>query len=156
MKVSFTIPGKPMGKQRPRKARGLRGLYTPRQTQDYEAQVRYLATKDVQMYDKPVKVTITAFFPVPKTYSKKRTKDCLEGRELPTKKPDIDNIEKIILDGMNPKYKVNKALHKAVLVQPGVYQDDSQVVSVEKEKIYGEEARVEVTVEDAMKGDNNG
>lgn len=85
MKYSFSVPGQPMGKQRPRKTRTLRGLYTPAKTHNYEKMVRYLATRKVQLIEKPVKVDITAVFEVPKSYSKKRTKKCLEGLELPLK-----------------------------------------------------------------------
>lgn len=153
MKYTFSIPGQPQGKQRPRKTRTLRGLYTPAKTHNYERQVRYLATRKVQLLDKPVKVDITAVFKVPKSYSKKRTKNCLEGLELPSKKPDIDNIVKIILDGMNPEFKLNKALHKRVMTAPGIYLDDTQVVELVTHKKYGLEPRVDVTVEEIQRED---
>lgn len=50
---------------------------------------------------------------------------------LRCKKPDIDNIAKVILDALN-----------------GIaYRDDTQVVSLSCQKQYAEEARVEVEIE---------
>ncbi|KRM37014.1 hypothetical protein FC39_GL000466 [Lactobacillus hamsteri DSM 5661 = JCM 6256] len=114
----------------------------------YEAIVRDIATKEAKMLDKPLKINITAVFDVPKSYSKKRKKACLEGLEYPTKKPDKDNIEKVVLDGLNPLFKTNKATHKREVVVPGFYQDDKQVVAGFTNKIYGEEPRVIVEVEE--------
>ena len=55
----------------------------------------------------------------------------LSGEIKPTKKPDIDNITKCILDGLN-----------------GVaYRDDTQVVEVSAKKIYAEKAEVKVEIE---------
>lgn len=145
-KYKFKIDGQPVGKQRPRKARGLASLYTPNKTKKYEQLVRYVSTREVQMIDKPVSVDILAVFEVPKSYSKARRLKCLSGLERPTKKPDKDNIEKIILDGMNPLYKTNKATHKKELIQPGLYTDDKLVVDGFTSKWYGEKPYVEVTV----------
>lgn len=38
---------------------------------------------------------------IPKYYSKKRVQAIREGLEKPTKKPDVDNIAKIVLDSLN-------------------------------------------------------
>lgn len=79
--------------------------------------------------------------------SKKRKALCLANQGLPTKKPDADNVGKIIMDGMNPKMRRNKQLHKMVEVMRGVYHDDKQVTSLLVKKRYSEYPRVEVTVE---------
>lgn len=90
------------------------------------------------------------------SYTKKRRINCLAGLELPTKKPDIDNIAKIVMDGMNPKTRRNKQLHKLVKVMRGVYQDDQQVTYLTVKKRYAERARVEVRVkEDEGRQDEN-
>lgn len=88
-----------------------------------------------------------AYFEVPKSYSKKRKALCLSNQELPTKKPDADNIGKIIMDGMNPKMKRNKVVHKMMQLVRGIYHDDKQVTSLLVKKRYSEYPRVEVTVE---------
>lgn len=152
-KITFTIPGDPIGKERPRFTRGSKVMtYTPRKTHAYEDSVRYLGvmTRKKEGISTPIDkfcgVSIKAYYKVPKSFSKKRRQLCLDGLERPTKKPDGDNIAKIILDGMNPKQKLNRRLHKYVTLHEGMYLDDSQVVDHRVQKFYSKNPRVEVTV----------
>ena len=69
-------------------------------------------------------------FAVPASYSKKRTEACLSGQEKHTKKPDLDNVVKAVLDGMSDI----------------VFLSDSQITSIHATKVYGEVAKVEVLV----------
>lgn len=150
--LTFVVPGDPQSKARPRFTRrgNFVSTYTPKDTQSYEALVRYCAAKARKQKGlKPISAEIglgiKAYFGIPKSYSKKRKERCLKGDERPSKKPDSDNIAKIILDGLNPKMKLNHALHKAECVQDGLYRDDKQVVSLNVEKWYAEEPRVVIT-----------
>ena len=122
--ASFFIPGEPVAKGRPRAASigGKARLYTPKKTEKYENLVR-LACGDV--VSSPVSVAChvraVAILPVPQSWSKKRAASAIRGDELPTKRPDLDNYLKAILDGMN-----------------GVaFHDDSQVVEISARKQYG-------------------
>lgn len=151
MRVEFTIEGPPVGKARPRVTRTV--TYTPKKTSQYEDLVRYAAInsfKGVFDKDEPLDVKIIAYFEVPKSLSKKRKALCLANQELPTKKPDADNVGKIIMDGMNQKMKRDKQLHKMVEVMRGIYHDDKQVTTLVVKKRYAERARVEVRVKRDM------
>ena len=149
----FGVLGDPQGKARPRFARRgeLVSTYTPQATQKYEELIRYCAliVRQKNGITKPISADISleikAYFKIPKTYSKKRKKRCLNGEERPSKKPDSDNIAKIVLDGLNPKMKVDHVQHKAICVHEGLYRDDKQVVSLKVEKYYSERPRVEIT-----------
>lgn len=150
--LSFTIIGDPQGKARPRFSRAGKGVrtYTPTATQKYEELVRYCAVsarqkEKVKPISADMSISIKAYFKVPTSYSKKRKHNCLAGVERPSKKPDSDNIAKIVLDGLNPKMKRSKTLHKMVCLQQGLYQDDKQVVSLSVEKWYAEEPKVVIT-----------
>lgn len=150
--LKFVVPGEPQGKARPRFARRGRfvSTYTPKETQSYEALVRYCAAnarlqKGLKPISAEMSLGIKAYFKIPKSYSKKRKEKCLNGDERPNKKPDSDNIAKIVLDGLNPKMKLNHTLHRAENVQEGLYRDDKQVVSLKVEKWYAEEPRVVIT-----------
>ena len=147
MKLEFTVDGKPIGKARPRVTK--RATYTPATTTRYEDLVRYAALNNLKEdfeENEPLSVEVIAFFEVPKSYSRNKKTDCLAGWELPTKMPDADNIGKIIMDGMNPKRKLNKQLKKIVEIIRGVYQDDRQVTKLLVVKRYSESPRVEVRV----------
>jgi Holliday junction resolvase RusA-like endonuclease len=72
-------------------------------------------------------------FPVPASYSKKRTEACLSNTEKHIKRPDLDNVIKAVIDGMD---KI-------------VFLNDSQITSIHSTKVYGEVAKVEVMVRQA-------
>lgn len=127
--MMFTVEGEPRGKQRPRLTKsGI--VYTPSETTRYEKSVKaaYLIAGGRKITG-PVKVTVWAFMKIPESKSAK-AREQMRG-EYATKKPDIDNILKIILDGLN-----------------GVaYDDDKQVVQATVYKGYRPEPSVSVDVE---------
>ena len=123
--MDFIVDGKPQGKQRPRFSRISKTVYTPNKTAKYEKQIAKAYTDSGGKCipaDCYVSVSVSAFFPVPKSYSKKKREDCIERRLRPDKKPDMDNILKVVLDGLN---------HVA-------YVDDKQVVELIGRKYYTE------------------
>ena len=136
--LHIRINGEPRGKQRPRFTKQGR-TYTPKETREYEAQIREAALKAAAILgyakppaDCPVSVHINAFFPVPKSYSLKKCEMAKNGLIYPTKKSDADNIAKIICDALN-----------------GIaYHDDKQVVELLVSKRYARygEPHVGVTV----------
>ena len=133
--IIFTIPGNPVGKGRPRVSRrgGFARMYTPEKTASYESLVAMAGAEAMAMrplLDGAVAVTLDIRVPVPASWSKKKQAAALAGTVLPTTKPDIDNVEKAIFDGLN-----------------GVtWKDDVQVVSVNKRKRYSDTPGVEVLV----------
>lgn len=142
MRLSFTVPGEPVAKGRPRAAvvSGKARMYTPAKTQGYEAQVKWFATQAMKSVDSamsmvlakhPVSLTVRAVFGIPKSWTKRRIAACLETPEFCVKRPDSDNVIKIIGDALNGI----------------VWVDDSQVARIAFEKVYGSRPCVEVTVE---------
>ena len=107
--ISFHVPGKPQGKARARTVRhadsGCSVSYTPDNTVLYENFIKDQFLNHSQGFymerGKPVAVWIVARFLTPKSISKKRRLDMLEGREFPLKKPDADNIIKVVQDALN-------------------------------------------------------
>lgn len=129
-KTTFTIPGKPRGKQRPRFTSN-RHPYTPSETKEYEKLVGmcYQAAGG-QMMEGLIAVDIVAQFAPPKSLSKAKKLELLATKYV-GKKPDGDNIAKIILDGL----------------QGVAMADDALVAHLTVTKIYGETDQVTVTVE---------
>lgn len=132
--IKLLIPGKPMGKQRPRFMRKTGITYTPKETINYETLVQQLYISEFKnlRFEGPLKMNIAAYFEIPKSKSKKVHERMLAGYELPTKKPDMDNIIKIVADALN-----------------GIaYHDDSQIVQCKVEKFYTMNPRVEVEIQE--------
>ena len=131
--VVFTVKGEPKGKGRPRFTKSGH-IYTPSGTSSYESLVGFSYRNSARGYKftSPVRVTVRAFHKPPKGKSKRVVEDMLNGRILPTKKPDADNVAKIVLDGLN---KV-------------AWEDDTQVVEMMVIKRYAEEPMVAVTIEE--------
>lgn len=131
--VIFTVKGEPKGKGRPRFTKNGH-VYTPEETNRYEALVglSYRNSAKGYKFTSPVRVTVRAFHKPPKGKSKKVAEDMLDGLILPTKKPDADNVAKIILDGLN---------HVA-------WDDDTQVVEMMVTKRYSLEPMVAVVIEE--------
>lgn len=131
--ITFEIPGKPMGKQRPRL--GKYKTFTPEKTLNYEALVKWIfinECRDVKPLEGRIEAKITAIFEVPKSYSKKKRKELLDTKEAYIHKPDTDNIAKIVLDSLNTL----------------AYKDDAQVTKLIVVKEYGEQAKVIVELKE--------
>ena len=145
--MTLTILGEPMGKQRPRfsTVNGFVKTYTQAKTLNYETLVKheYMSKYDKMFFstNSQLGVKIVAYFSIPKShyrYHKKTNTTDLDkigqqmkdGFIMPTKKPDTDNIAKLVLDSLN-----------------GIaYPDDAQVVCLEVHKLYDENPRVEMEI----------
>lgn len=129
----LTIDGVPVAKGRPRLGRY--GTYTPKKTQEYEEYVKMCWVAKyggIQPSEQPLEVNIVFYMPIPKSYSKKQRAEILNGRLKPTKKPDIDNLIKSVLDALNGL----------------VYADDSQIIKVTAVKRYAETGSTELTIKE--------
>jgi Holliday junction resolvase RusA-like endonuclease len=131
--VSFKVAGKPRGKGRPRfrNAGRFTQVYTPQETLAYEKEVAEEYTRaGGYMFEGPVWVTVMMCFQIPKTATKKDQEAMRNYEIVPNCRPDVDNVLKAVLDGLN-----------------GVaYHDDTQVTVVLCERCYADEACIEVEV----------
>jgi Holliday junction resolvase RusA-like endonuclease len=136
--IVFTVPGAPVGKGRPRVGKsfgtGQVVLRTPEKTVNYESRIAlagHEAMAGAPLLELACAVKLEIYVQIPASWSKKKQTAALNGEVLPVTKPDIDNIEKAIFDGLNGV----------------VWKDDVQVTDVIKKKRYADTPRVVVTVE---------
>ena len=137
MEVRFTVPGEPRGKGRPRFTRAGHP-YTDDKTRDYEYQIVicYRAAHGAFRFPETafLEITITAYLPIPKGASKAKREAMELGLILPSRKPDVDNIEKAVLDALN-----------------GIaYKDDARVHKTSCAKYYGAEPRLEIEIREVL------
>jgi Holliday junction resolvase RusA-like endonuclease len=130
-----TIPGVMRGKQRPRMSTrgGFARAYTPEQTVNAEAWVKQCCVDQVgaPCLLGPLEVRVSISVGIPASWSKKRRQAALDGREMPTGKPDVDNSVKLLADALN-----------GVL-----WKDDAQIVSLSVRKSYAEAPLTVLTAE---------
>lgn len=134
--MKFVVPGEPTGKGRPRVVHtGNRSMaFTPEKTVLYENLVKleYQRQSCGEVFGgQIVRMDIMAYYAVSKSDSKRTRAAKLAGAIRPVKKPDIDNVLKIVADALN-----------------GIaYDDDSQIVAASIEKHYDVSPRVEISIE---------
>ncbi len=150
MKVKFIVSGEPQGKGRPRAnvicrkngepvinpktKRPIINERTPDKTvfyenlikTEYQRQVGNSRFQDGENLD----MRIIAYYTIPKSASIKKQAQMESGQIRPTKKPDMDNIMKVVADSLNQI----------------AYRDDSQIVDSQVRKFYSREPRIEVTI----------
>lgn len=123
MGIVFEVPGEPRGKGRPRFSK-TGNVYTDSETRVYENKIIACYRQQLQGFRWPdsayISIDVTAHYPMPRSASKATIATMQAGRILPSRKPDVDNVLKIVLDALN-----------------GVaYKDDAKVVAVSAKKIY--------------------
>jgi len=131
---TFTIPGPPFGKERPRTFHvdGVTRTITPKKTTEYEQFIKWLYKEKQGPHFGivPLRVQVYAYFEIPKSKSKEE-KELMRNDDLvPTKTPDVDNILKAVCDSLNET----------------AYNDDRQIVSSIIVKLYDDVPRVQVTI----------
>lgn len=143
-RIAFKLPGEPKGKGRPRAVAKIRilpsgqpeayvQLVTPADTREEEARLRAAfrrAHPDHRPWSGPVLLRFTAVFETPKGFNRKLKEAAARGELYAIKRPDKDNIEKLITDALN-----------------GVaFRDDQQVMGGGVKR-YGSPARLEISLE---------
>jgi Holliday junction resolvase RusA-like endonuclease len=136
--LAFTVPGEVRGKGRPRIVRGgkFARLAPDAKTASYENLVALCAVEAmkaagmaVQAFQGPVCVNMAARLVPAASASRKARAAMLSGEAPPTRKPDADNVAKII-DALNGI----------------VWRDDAQVVSLFIRKLYAETPGLDVVI----------
>lgn len=131
-KMYFEVEGEVIGKGRPRFTRQGR-TYTPKKTLDYEKTIKLAYTsKYSYLSKKSLRIKICAYLEVAGSHSKvKKTKMIMNLLQC-TKKPDVDNIVKVVLDALNKT----------------AYQDDTQVVELVAIKRWSNTSKLKIVIEE--------
>jgi Holliday junction resolvase RusA-like endonuclease len=130
--IIIELAGEPRGKGRPRFVRRTGHAFTPQNTASYEAMLRHeaaLVMRNRPPIDGAIRVQVDAYFAIPQSWSAKKRKSALVGAIRPTKRPDWENVAKM-LDAFNGV----------------VWRDDAQVVSGLIEKHYSDRPRLRIVV----------
>ena len=112
--------------------------YTPKKTELYERRIKeqYIKYTEGYKFEKgqPICVNLVFGMPIPASSPKSRKRAMAEGIIRHTKKPDIDNMIKSVLDALN-----------------GVaWVDDSQIVRLTAMKLYCEDPYVYIKIYESV------
>lgn len=129
--LRFTLPIEPKAQQRPRYSRW--GAYKSKSQQAHDAELdcQLLCHVPDSPLCGPVSVFFVAYMPIPASTPKRARARLTDGKTPHTKKTDVDNLAKMLLDRMT-------ALH--------YWHDDGQVWELSGRKVYSDKPRWEVLV----------
>lgn len=127
--VHFSVAGTPVPWARAR--RNGNRYFTEARVAAYMQKIRTAAEiAGARPLQCPCTLVVTAFLPIPRSWSRKKREGALEGLVTHTVKPDWDNLGKIVSDALN-----------------GIaWNDDAQVFWANVKKVYSENPSLEVTV----------
>ena len=136
MIFNTTINRIPVAKGRPRFSHwgGYTHTYTPTKTLHEEKIIKEHLKQEwtFEPIDSPIKVFIEFYMPIPTSYSKKKVNEIMvECKGKHYKKPDLDNLAKLILDAMNGL----------------VFRDDALICELNLVKKYSTLPRIEITID---------
>lgn len=139
MNLNFSVPIRPRGKGRPRVTTrgGKPRTYTPKQTVEFENDIAKHARAAMsaarqEIAQGPLYMHVTALFPVPKSWSKRKRTEALDRLSWHTGTPDADNILKAVGDALNGV----------------VWHDDKQLCFVKVTKHWATHACLNIMVTD--------
>ncbi len=146
--VTFTVLGdpRPLALKRARAAHhGRMVIYDPPQNISAKEQVKHvaLAAFYANNNDRPpvpcpgsIIMAMTAYVPIPKSFSKKKRAAAIAETLWPKTKPDMTNVVKLVEDALNQV----------------IYRDDKQIGDGGQRKRYSERPRLEVEISEYTGG----
>lgn len=136
--VTIRLLGEPVAWARARPGRQTSGsggfLITPKKQRDNAAMLRG-AAQDVMAgrlpFDGPLRLSLSAEFTIPASWSQKKRDRAIRGEERPAKRPDLSNVLKQVEDAFNTV----------------VFRDDALIVEHITRKVYSVQPKLVVTVQ---------
>lgn len=127
--IVFEVGGDVIGKGRPRFTRTGKP-YTDIRTRLYEKKIRraFIEAGGEELADCPVHIDIETVAGIQKSVSKATKSRRLSGQELAIKKPDVDNVSKIVLDALNGLAYPDDVNVVSMRVIKGRYEDEPRLI----------------------------
>lgn len=135
----------PVPKERPRVVRSPDGVtqgYTPARTKYFSAEIQTVVRSVMRGHapmSGPLRIDMSFVMAVPESWPKWKKEAALDGLIVPTGRPDMDNLEKALLDAFNE----------------GLIKDDAYVIERQARKIYGPSPAILTHVTKPLKLDIN-
>jgi len=136
MKIEITVPGEPKPQKRHRSFRlGSRiSTYDPSSSKKDDFLIVCMNSRPDKPIDSPINMELKFYFHRPKNHYGTGSKSTILKPNAPyfhTSRPDIDNLQKFVMDSLSSVY----------------YRDDSLICLLSSVKLYDEIPRIEITIE---------
>lgn len=136
MKIEITIPGEPKTQQRHRtfKRGTFTGTYDPSEKDKKNFLVLCMEKKPEKPIDSPINMELTFYCGRPKNHYGTGSKATVLKPTAPhfnVSRPDIDNLQKFVMDALNSVF----------------YRDDSLICILSSAKLYDDVPRIEIKIE---------
>ena len=131
----IVVEGTIRGKQRPQFKKKTGKAFTPNQTINYENWIKqcYIEQSN-KLLQGAIRARIEIYYSVPKSYSKRKIEAIKDGTDYPMKKPDCDNVAKIVLDSLNKiAYDDDKQVAELTVLKKWTF--DNERIEFEMEEI---------------------
>lgn len=142
--IRIEVPGPPRGAERarsrivtPRGKPSFITTYTPAQTRSEQSAIRLFAAQAMEgraPLAGAIDLRVSAFFPVPASWSNRKREAALNDQIRPTGRPDFDNIAKLICDSL-----------KGI-----TWVDDAQITEAHVWKRYSDKPRIVVDIRSVL------
>ncbi|MDD5764657.1 MAG: RusA family crossover junction endodeoxyribonuclease [Candidatus Marinimicrobia bacterium] len=133
--MKIIVYGDPKAQKRPRFSR--RGkfvtTYDPSKSDKDNFLCQVIQNRPDQPLDCPLSISCKFYFPIPKSISKVKRQSMMADCFPVTTRPDLDNLEKFVLDSLSGIY----------------FKDDSQIFALSSSKFYSVTPRTEIEIDDA-------
>ena len=137
MKYTFEITPVPQGRPRFVKRGNFVQTYDPKTSKEFKEKLKKLAKQQSPtLSERALEVSIVFYMSIPKSKPKKWRERAARNEEKCTVHKDLDNLAKSVLDALT-----------GIL-----WKDDSQIVKLVIEKVYGEIPRIEMEVHEIDTG----
>jgi Holliday junction resolvase RusA-like endonuclease len=134
--ILLSIPGKPVPYKAPSfgSNRTFNPRYAEKQATQFHIKQQY-DTSFLPILSSPIAIDIIFYFEIPKSFSKRKVMQALNGEIFPSMRPDIDNLSKF--------------LHDCLI--DTVITDDSLIVDLTSKKRYSTKAHTVIQIREINK-----
>ena len=133
--ILLTVWGDPIVWKRPGLNKKTGAVYDQQAKEKNQYRCQISSKAPEKLFTGPLEVEVIFYMPIPKSVSKIKTKEMLVGKLHHIVKPDVDNLQKFILDCMTGI----------------IYKDDAQIIKITATKVYSATTRTAICVRPVLR-----
>ena len=129
--MKFTVELTPVPQKRPRFSKF--STYDPSKSDKQEFMNKLSTPDDFAVINDPIIIELEFLMPIPKSASKKAKADMVSGKTRHTKRPDCDNLAKLVLDAMNEKIFTDDSIITKLIISKRYSETPMTIITITKD-----------------------